>query len=421
VRTEQGSRQPRPVRAVTPSSDVEAPAGAPIAVDRADLPAGTPTVARHGRYPALDGLRALAVLAVMATHVGFQTGLYERGVVGAVLARGDIGVTVFFLLSGFLLWTPFVRAHLQRTAGPRARSFLRNRALRILPAYWVLLSVVLPTLDQHVINPFRVFLQVVLGQVYVRDQLLGGLTQTWSLAVEATFYLALPLLAWATAPRRPRSQGEQLRAEARLLAAMVVAAVAWTVVARQGGIDVHVGPLWLPQYLDWFALGMGFAVLRCWHDQTRSLRVLDQLGDAGLTCWCVAALLFWLTTTPLAGPRSLDLPTTWQALTKHVLYGLASAALLLPAVFGTDARSPVRRLLTCRPARHLGRISYGVFLWHLLALDLVFRLTPLTPFQGHALVVAALLLPLSLGLAELSLRVVEQPALRLKRPTLPTR
>lgn len=394
------------------------PVGAPIAPAPGSAPPGSGAVVSGGRFPALDGLRAFAVLAVMATHVGFQTGEYERGVVGSLLARGDVGVTVFFLLSGFLLWTPFVRAHLEGGRGPATGAFLRNRALRILPAYWVLLCVVLPTLDRHVATTNKALTQVLLLQVYAHGHLLGGLTQTWSLAVEATFYLALPLLAWTTIARRPRTAEQQVRVELQLLATMVAVAVAWTLLARGGALDPSVSPLWLPQYLDWFALGMGLGVLRCWHDRSGGLTVLDDLADAAGTCWGVALLLFWLTTTPLAGPRGLDLPSTWEALVKHTLYGLAATALVLPAVFGTDGRSWVRRLLSSRPARRLGRLSYGLFLWHLLALDLVFRLTPLTPFRGHALVVAALLVPLSLAMAELSLRLVEEPALRWKRPAL---
>jgi peptidoglycan/LPS O-acetylase OafA/YrhL len=88
---------------------------------------------------------------------------------------------------------------------------------------------------------------------------------------------------------------------------------------------------------------------------------------------------------------------------------------MLPAVFGTEAAHPVRELLSSGPAQHLGRISYGLFLWHLLALDLVFRLTPLKLFDGHALLVGTLTLVLSLALAETSFHLVEQPALRRKR------
>jgi len=373
-------------------------------------------VVRAGRFPALDGLRALAVLLVVATHIGFQTGATFDGPVGALLARGDAGVAVFFLLSGFLLYGPHVRAHLDGAAGPPLGRYLQHRALRLLPAYWLLLAVALPSVARADAAPGEVALQVLLLNVYTPGHLLPALSQIWSLAVEVSFYLALPLLAQLTAPRGPRDGAAQLRVEARLLAGMAATALAWTVLIRTTDVlDERVAALWLPQYLDWFALGMGLVVLRAWHERGGRVRVLDQLGDAAGTCWAVAGLLFWLTTTPLAGPRGLEAPTAWAALVKHVLYALAATALLLPAVFGTDPAAPVRRVLESRPARHLGRISYGVFLWHLLVLEAVYRLLDLELFSGDALLVTALVVPLSLLAAELSLRLVEEPALRRAR------
>jgi peptidoglycan/LPS O-acetylase OafA/YrhL len=207
-----------------------------------------------------------------------------------------------------------------------------------------------------------------------------------------------------------------------LLAGMVAVAIAWTLTTRSIGVpDVRVTGLWLPAFLDWFALGMGLAVVRAWHDLSGRFTVLDQLGDAAGTCWAVAALLFWLTATPLGGPRGLQLPTTGQALTKHLLYGGAALFLLLPAVFGSDGRSVVRRVLEHPVARWLGGISYGVFVWHLLVLDLVVHAAGLAPFTGHLPLVAVLVLPLSVLVAWLSLRLVERPALDRKRRWAATR
>lgn len=363
------------------------------------------------RYPALDGLRALAVLCVVMTHIGFQTGRTFQGTFGALLARLDFGVTIFFLLSGFLLYGPFVRAQLLGRPQPSVATYLRNRALRILPGYWVVVLVVVPVMASGYLHPGELLDQLLLLQVYAPNHLLPGLTQMWSLSVEVAFYLALPMV-----PLVARRRIRPLRAQAWVLAAMVLTSVLWTVSTRGLGLpDPQVGGLWLPTYLDWFALGMGLAVLRAWHDTTGQGRLLDQVGDAGGTCWAVAALLFWLTATPLGGPRGLELATPGQALTKHLLYGGAALFLLLPAVFGTDERSPVRRLLESRPARWVGKVSYGVFLWHLLVLDLVFRVTGLKTFTGHVLLVTLLVVPASLGVAGLSLRLVERPALEQKR------
>lgn len=368
--------------------------------------------------PALDGLRALAVLAVLLTHVGFQTGRTDDGGLGAALSRLDIGVTVFFLLSGFLLYRPFVAAHFSGGPAPRLPSYLRNRALRILPAYWVLVLVAVPFLSPGRADPAELGWQVLLLQTTEAGHLLPAMTQTWSLVVEAGFYLVLPLLGWLARPRTPRTRRQQLRAEAVLLAGMAVTALAWRVAVHAGGLgDERVTTLWLPGYLDWFALGMGLAVLRAWRAAGGRSPALEDVTRSTGTWLVLAVLLFWLATSPATGPRGLTSPTAWEALFRHALYGATAACLLVPAVLhhGRGA-SGWERLLSTRPARFLGRISYGLFLWHLLALDLVFRLPGLEPFTGQALLVLALALPLSVVLAWVSLRVVEEPALRRKRP-----
>ena len=362
-------------------------------------------------YPSLDGLRGVAVMCVLFTHIGFQSGLVLKGTWGALLDRLDFGVTLFFLLSGFLLYGPFVRARLRGMPAPSTRTYFRNRALRIVPGYWVALAVILPVMAARSTDAREVVVQGLLLNNYWVGHFLPGLTQMWSLSVEVAFYLALPLLALAA--RRGR---DPLRAQAWLCGSMVVGAILW--ILFLGGFGIHhtgVRNVWLPAFLDWFALGMGLAVLRAWHDLTGRFRVLDQLGDAGLTCWAIGGLLFWMTASPLAGPRGLVSPTVGEALLKHLLYGSAALFLLLPAVFGTDERSPVRRFLESRPMRWLGKVSYGVFLWHLLAIELFFRAFDIKVFTGHFWFMAACVVPGSLAMAALSLRFVEQPALDLKR------
>jgi peptidoglycan/LPS O-acetylase OafA/YrhL len=357
-----------------------------------------PTVrSRSGTYPALDGLRAVAALSVVMTHIGFQTGRTFHGSLGALLARLDFGVTIFFLLSGFLLYAPFVRGHVH------VPTYLRNRALRVLPAYWVVVLVVVPVMAADYLHPDELADQLFLLQVYSHNHLLPGLTQMWSLCVEVTFYLALPVLALVKCRRL-------------LFAAMIVTSILWTISTRGfDAPDPAVGGLWLPAYLDWFALGMGLAALRAWHDLSGKGRLLDQLGDAGGTCVAIGALLLWLTATPLGGPRGLDPATAGQALTKHLLYGVAALFLLLPAVFGTDGRSVVRQFLEHPLMRWLGSVSYGVFLWHLLVLHLVYEALGYRPFTGHFWLVTSLVVPLSVGVAALSLALVERPALAQKR------
>ena len=211
-------------------------------------------------------------------------------------------------------------------------------------------------------------------------------------------------------------RGKGLRGQAVMLGAMVVTAVAWPIVTRAiGWPDVRISTIWLPQFLDWFALGMGLAVLRAWHDLHGRARLLDQVGDAAWTCWGMAFLLLWLAATPLSGSRGLEQQTTGQLLTKHLLYAASATFLLLPAVFGSESRTPLRAFLESRPMRWLGEVSYGVFLWHLLVLREYYELSGRVTFDGHVLQAIAWVVPVSLLIAWLSFRLVERPALSLKR------
>src|SRR3954471_10836988 len=95
---------------------------------------GGPAARVERAYPTLDGLRLLAATAVVITHTGFATGHYTSDAFGGLLARLEIGVPVFFVLSGFLLTRPYVLAGVHGIAGPRTRAYLWRRTLRILPA-----------------------------------------------------------------------------------------------------------------------------------------------------------------------------------------------------------------------------------------------------------------------------------------------
>src|SRR5699024_11002297 len=116
-------------------------AGGPDGVNAAaPAPGPTPAPVRH-HVAALTGLRAIAALAVAGTHAFFWTGGYTDDTVGRFGARLEIGVALFFALSGYLLTRPWVRAAVRAGPGrarlPGTAEYLRRRARRILPAYWV--------------------------------------------------------------------------------------------------------------------------------------------------------------------------------------------------------------------------------------------------------------------------------------------
>jgi peptidoglycan/LPS O-acetylase OafA/YrhL len=340
------------------------------------------------RFPHLDALRGLAVVLVIATHAAFQTGRYETGPFAGSLARMDFGVTLFFLLSGFLLFRPWALARATAEPGPATRAYLWRRALRILPAYW--LAVVAAMYLESGNDPAQLSAWVrhlTFTQVLGAGHLAHGLTQTWSLSIEVAFYLLLPFLAVWVLGRDGRTWSP--RAAVARLVLLELLTVGWLVLlAHSADLQADAAGIWLPAHLGWFAAGMVLAVGSVTLDVAgaragRGWRALAEASTSVATCWLLALGVFLVAATPVAGPRTLLAPTAWESVSKHVLYGLAATLVLLPLVMHRDARDPARRLLSSRPARWLGEISYGMFLYHLVVLTLVFDWTGREPFTGQ--------------------------------------
>ena len=167
---------------------------------------GLEAVAGVDRVASLTGVRAVAALLVVATHAAYTTGKYTHGYAGLVFSRMEIGVPIFFVLSGFLLFGPWVRAAASGSAAPSVWRYARNRVRRIMPAY------VVTVLVAYLIYHFReagpnpghswngllrnLTLTQIYTDAYMFSHLHQGLTQMWSLAVEVAFYAALPILAY---------------------------------------------------------------------------------------------------------------------------------------------------------------------------------------------------------------------------------
>src|SRR3954471_11906406 len=192
-------------------------------IDRATLPPAPPVVAPppgHPRFPLLDSMRAIAVLCVLVTHTSFLSGSNERAWFGDFAARLDLGVTIFFLISGFLIYRPFVNSRLNGAPKTPLAIFFERRFLRIFPAYWLALTVlaIAPGLPDVHSGHFWVYYG--LFQAYDPTWFDKGIGTAWSLSTEVAFYLLLPLYAWAAA-RLARG----IRLELGLLAALATASV----------------------------------------------------------------------------------------------------------------------------------------------------------------------------------------------------
>lgn len=380
-----------------PSTDV--PAGA--------APPHTPAAPGTRRFvPALEGMRGLAALGVVLTHVAFQTGAAGEPVIGRVWERFDMAVAVFFGLSGFLLWRPHAAAARGLGAAPPTGRYLLHRGARILPAYWVVVCAALILLPSAAHSAgLRVWLaNLALLQVFVPLTLTDGLTQMWSLSVEMAFYLVLPLLAWALV----RLRGTAARRRVAAVAALGLVSLSWNFLPVPTPDAIHADN-WLPGYLPWFAGGMVLAELaEILAARSRAGAPVPRwqrwIGSRRLM-WSLAAVAFALSATDLAGPAGLARGTAWQYAMKMGLGALIGFGLLAPLVVGLAPH----RLLQSRVALTIGRWSYGIFIWHLVVLAMMFPIFGFIPFNGGFLHVLALTVAFTLPLAAASYALVEEP------------
>lgn len=385
--------------------------------------ASNPVVANRAHFPGFDGLRAIAAVAVLLTHVGAAAGSYSSTYWGKFLAHMDAGVAIFFLLSGFLLYRPFVAAHLADRSLPRLSGFYWRRALRILPAYWLVVTltiVVLGTVKVH--NAGDVFYLYGFAQIYSSAHLLSGIVQAWSLCVEISFYFFLPLFALAI---RALAIPVARRFHAELIAVSSLIVIGLTTHAFLLWSHAHATPstLWLPSQLDLFGLGMGLAVISVWVERRGPApKWIDTIGRYPALWWALAGVTFFVISTQLGLSADTLNITKRQEMLKQVFYGATGFFLLLPAVFGDQERGRIRWFLRSRVVAWVGLVSYGVFLWHK---DLIKLLAPENAFgrpilrswilAPRFLSVLVLTLAMTFIAAALSYYFVERPALRLKR------
>ena len=318
------------------------------------------------RVPALTGVRALAAILVLTTHAAYTTGKYTHGYLGVVYSRMEIGVPIFFVLSGFLLFGPWVRAAAAGTAAPSLSRYARHRVRRIMPAYAV--TVLAAYLIYHFRdagpNPGHSFngllRNLTLTQIYTDSYLYShlhqGLTQMWSLAVEVAFYLVLPGLAYLLLVllcRRRWRPGLLLVG----LAGLALISPAWMVVVHETDVLPDGAPLWLPGYLAWFIGGM-------------MLTVLAAMGVRSY--WFIAvplaAVCYFIAATPIAGEPTTSPTGLAQAVVKIAFYAVIATLVVAPLALGD--RGCYTRLLASRPMVWLGEISYEIFLVHLIVMEL---------------------------------------------------
>jgi peptidoglycan/LPS O-acetylase OafA/YrhL len=331
-----------------------------------DAQGGLEQVSAKDRVSSLTGIRAVAAILVVATHAAYTTGKYTHGYYGLFVSRMEIGVPIFFALSGFLLFRPWVQAAADGRPAPSVRRYTWHRIRRIMPAYVV--TVLLAYLIYHFRhaepNPGHTWVgllrNLTLTQIYTDQYMYSflhqGLTQMWSLAVEASFYVALPLLAYVLLVVLCRRQWRPVL----LLTGIAVLALitpAWVVLVHWTDILPDGARLWLPTYLLWFLGGMLLSVLQA----------------MGVRCYAfvalpVAAVSYFIASTPIAGEPTTSPHAVSEALFKAGFYALIATLLVAPVALGDHGW--YTRLLGTRPMVWLGEISYEIFLIHLVVMEI---------------------------------------------------
>lgn len=327
---------------------------------------GLEQVSTVDRVASLTGVRAVAALLVLGTHAAYTTGKYTHGFVGLVYSRMEIGVPIFFVLSGYLLFGPWVRAAASGRQSPSLTRYAWHRVRRIMPAYAVTVLVAYLIYHFRTAGPnpghrwIGLLRNLTLTQIYTDNYLFSylhqGLTQMWSLAVEAAFYVALPVLAYMLLVVLCRGQWRP-RLLLAGLAGLALISPAWMILMHTTHFLPDGARLWLPGYLAWFIGGMMLTVL-----QAMGIQMFGFIAvPLALICYAIAS-------TPIAGEPTTSPTGLGQALVKTGFYAVIATLVVAPLALGN--RGWYAGLLATRPMVWLGEISYEIFLVHLVVMEI---------------------------------------------------
>jgi peptidoglycan/LPS O-acetylase OafA/YrhL len=371
----------------------------------------------------------MAALTVIAFHVGHLT-TPQVATVGQfhVLQYFNQGLTLFFVLSGFLLFRPFVSSLIAGSRRPTARRFWTNRALRIFPAYIVIVLVVnalgfskTPNAGvEHpygVVHGWQLLIDTLLLQGLQPMTLRTGIEVAWTLSVELSFYLVLPVLAavgfWLARRRLPALVGALTPPLVLLVGALAGRYLLFEKLQGMGPVDAFAaqwGPTWtavvarsLFLHADLFAYGMLAAVLyvliESGHIRRRAVRWMRPFFALG----ALLALYGFF--------------QGWGGAYGDGLVAITAALILLTAVVpGRNDKPGILGLfLELAPVRWFGLISYSAYLWHLPIIRWVQTNLPAAQDSRRGFLLSlALVLVLTTAFSALTYYAVETPALKLK-------
>lgn len=365
--------------------------------------AATPvSLFRKDHIPELDGLRGIAVLLVLWVHL--PLGALGEGAAAfrAAFVPGNVGVDLFFVLSGFLITRILL---VDRESKVPLRYFLIRRFLRIFPIYYLTILLAWPRLDGPEILAAATYTS---NYAFILIEGSCALEHTWSLAVEEHFYLLWPPVVAFLSPVVSR--------RVLLLGVMPVAVLSCALALLLADFDAHEEAL--TQFfrrssnVRFFSLGLG--ALMAYHEtwiRSSTARAVGLMAGCVVICWAFSGggldrLGIHGFFAGLSGDASNPVYVTRAFLSFSIPFG--SAAAVLFGIAWTGARTPLGFLLTLLPLRWMGRISYGIYLYHYPIFTAgLWGPEPITPSVVRVIAVLAL----CIGAAALSFYLIERPLL----------
>jgi peptidoglycan/LPS O-acetylase OafA/YrhL len=340
-------------------------------------------------YPQLDSLRAIAVILVIVSHWFAPNHLLNR-----YTANGILGVTLFFVLSGFLITGILLRSRESIDAGRLAPKkafgvFYARRALRIFPVYYVLLLIVVIFNFALIGDSFWWHFSYTSNfYFWIKEAWDGPLSHLWSLSVEEQFYIAWPMLIFFI-PNR-------------LFPALFFAGIFIAVVFRHFIITDHsdFGRLLMPGSLDSFCIGGLLAYAR-----HKSAAVYKYYLTSRNTYVIIAFLLLLAVHLPFMKKLPANISLNIYLLFISVAFGI-----IIDRVADTVTTPMLGTALSNKALLYTGKISYGIYLYH----NFIHQIYGLPEFPGSFYVEKVVRFFLLLLLATTSWYVLEKPMLRLK-------
>src|SRR5579863_9210440 len=340
----------------------------------------------------LDGVRAVAFLIVMVFHINRMTGdsLWNRmanQIASSVSTAGGTGVTLFFVLSGFLLFMPFAKSLLFESQWPLARVFYMRRVLRIVPAYYVCLFIIILTTHPEYLQPDHLqylflFLTFFMDSSRTTFRQVNG--HFWTLATEWQFYMLLPLIALAflwlvkNVPQRYRIQTVTLwlgalivlGLSARLLGEYFSAYPTRTVLVPRPVLNVILFFSYgiTGKYTEDFAVGMFISLCYIYAQHPSTDRKFGETWKKlSLWLWGIGILIclfdaMWHFNHEMQGWPFLNGLLPYYDWINEMMLSFGFGACIAAILYGPPS---LKRPFEWTPLRWIGLISYSLYMWHL--------------------------------------------------------